>query len=225
MPNGRVLVAGGSDATGPLNSAEVYNPETGAFTPTAKMGVAREGATAIALAGDSSGKILVAGGDDPLGRVGTSEIYDLSSDTFGSIETMPVARSFAPACLLPDGRVLLVGGRSTGESVTRTASLRDPVTGAWSDTNLADPRVDGAVALLPNGRVLVVGGYAASGGDSSVEVFDPSTARSTTMDGYVGSGRGGVTATTLKDGTVLIVGGYGSTNATTPGALIYAVGP
>ncbi len=42
----------------------------------------------------------------------TAELYDLNSDTWTAAESMAMSRSGQTAALLPDGRVLVVGGRS-----------------------------------------------------------------------------------------------------------------
>lgn len=225
LADGRVLVAGGSDGTNALSSADIYDPATGTFSATGSMAAPREGLVALAL---PSGLVLVAGGDGPATSGGTSETYDPASGQFGAVQTMFVGRNYAVGCLLRDGRVLLVGGRSTNELVSRTAALFDSSTGSWSDTiNLADDRVDSAVAVLPNGFVLIAGGSVASGGNASAEVLDvldPYQAPFT-VNGNLGSERAGPTATTLKDGSVLIVGGYTSPTTTIPSASIYTAAP
>src|SRR3954447_11009973 len=68
LPDGRVLVAGGSYNDGTehsLASAEVFNPAAGAFTPINAMGVARVRAAAASL---PDGRVLVAGGNDGSNR-------------------------------------------------------------------------------------------------------------------------------------------------------------
>ncbi len=78
------------------------------------------------------------------------------------------------ATLLPDGRVLVVGGWNDSGALA-SAELYDPATGTWTATGgLAAARYDHTATLLPDGRVLVVGGYG-SGYLASAEVYDPAT--------------------------------------------------
>ncbi len=65
--------------------------------------------------------------------------------------------------------------------------------------------------LLPNGKVLIAGGFAGSGGEyrpyRTAELYDPSTGTFRPI-GEMSIGRSGHTATLLKNGKVLIVGGW-----------------
>ena len=65
LPNGKVLVAGGVDTSGPLISAELYDPASGTWTATGSLTTARYLHTATLL---PNGKVLVAGGLDNSGR-------------------------------------------------------------------------------------------------------------------------------------------------------------
>ncbi len=78
LPDGKLLVAGGADSGSEgytnLASAELYDPDTGTWTATPTMSVAREGHTATLL---RDGRVLVAGG---VGEAGASaELYDPGS--------------------------------------------------------------------------------------------------------------------------------------------------
>jgi N-acetylneuraminic acid mutarotase len=74
LPNGTVLVAGGSNGTTTLASAEIYSPATGTWTRTAPMNTRRRafGGMATVL---TNGKVLVAGGLNASGFLNTSELY------------------------------------------------------------------------------------------------------------------------------------------------------
>jgi hypothetical protein len=65
--------------------------------------------------------------------------------------------------------------------------------------------------LLPNGKVLIAGGFAGSGGEynpyRTAELFDPNSGTFQSV-AEMSIGRSGHTATLLKNGEVLIVGGW-----------------
>lgn len=64
LPDGRVLVAGGTDAWAgtPNASADIFDPATGTFTPTASMAVARRQLGVANPPVLSGGRVLFAGG-------------------------------------------------------------------------------------------------------------------------------------------------------------------
>ena len=90
---------------------------------------------------------------------------------------MAAARVGHTATLLPDGRVLVVGGAGP-EGEAAEAELWDPRTDAsrrrerWRTA-----RMGHAATLLLDGRVIVAGGVDPSAGDgiAQVEVWDPSS--------------------------------------------------
>ena len=74
LPDGRVLVAGGSrsDYT-PTELAEVYDPVSGKWNPTGSLNTARQYHTATLL---PTGKVLVLGGTGDYSRPNNAELYD-----------------------------------------------------------------------------------------------------------------------------------------------------
>ena len=113
------------------------------------------------------------------------------------------------ATLLPDGRVLVVGGgaeETAFEGGPRSASAEvfDPKGGHWAMiSSMSDARMGFTATLLPDGRVLVAGG---DGGFAAAELLDPGTG-TWTATGSMVEGRFGHTATLLDDGIVLVTGG------------------
>src|SRR5690349_11623981 len=120
--------------------------------------------------------------------------------------SLNIPRSDHTATLLPNGKVLVVGGRdgNSPPNYLNSSELYDPATGTWSVTGrLNRGRFWHTATLLQNGKVLVAAG---GGGDSSAELYDPATGNWSITGGLV-MARYGQTATLLQNGKVLIVGG------------------
>ena len=78
-----------------------------------------------------------------------------------TVSPLPAARYDQAAALLPDGRVLLIGGTDSEDIVTLGTSLIwDPVADRVTrGPELATgPRAGAAVTALPDGRTYVAGG-------------------------------------------------------------------
>src|ERR1700755_1427568 len=70
--------------------------------------------------------------------------------------SLPSPREKHTATLLPNGQVLVGGGRSENDSASVTAELYDPAAGLWSFTgSLTGQRKLHSATLLPSGLVLV----------------------------------------------------------------------
>jgi N-acetylneuraminic acid mutarotase len=123
-----------------------------------------------------SGDILVVGGsryiqpDHPrwdthatLATLDSVELYNAASDRWSAMPPLPAPRMQHSATLLPDGRVMIIGGTTSvwpnEVSVTAAVLLWNPATGQWSATRDLPREREGHIAtLLPNGDVLVSGG-------------------------------------------------------------------
>ncbi|HSE15991.1 MAG TPA: RHS repeat-associated core domain-containing protein [Pyrinomonadaceae bacterium] len=113
------------------------------------------------------------------------------------------------ATLLPDGRILLIGG--DGSAGPQSAvSIKDPRTQEITllPNGLYQARAWHSATMLPDGRVLVVGGVGLDNKViSSAEIYDPQTTISEPLPLSRLSARAYHTATLLTTGQVLIVGG------------------
>ena len=145
--------------------------------------------------------------------VGTSNQYDMNiADITEWKQTglLNQERQEHTTTLLPDGRILAVGGMR--EDILSSCELYDPKTGVWCLTgSLNQGRNHHTATLLSDGRVLVVGGNEPSGPLSSCELYDSRTG-TWSLAGSLNQARSHHTATLLPDGRVLIVGGGGEPN-------------
>ena len=222
LPNGTVLIAGGQNCTSAsvctaLNSAEIYDPNTGAFTPVSnQMNSARFGASAVLL---NQGLVLISGGFDGSSILAATEIYDPVAGSFAtSTPGLNVPRFGATSTLLNNGQVLVAGGSKCAPPgcPVNAAELYDPVqnifnyVGGNANNMLDVARFDHTATLLTNGQVLLAGGFSACAtsctSEPSTELFDP-VAGTFTSGQVLGSALAGHTATLLSNGDALLIGG------------------
>jgi hypothetical protein len=220
--SGKVLVTGGGHGT-PDATAELYDPATASFTPSAgNMTEARGGHTATLLKLSSAtlanyGKVLIVGSADQ-----SAELYDPNTSTFAVTGSMHHARTSPTATLLGTNKVLIVGGNTTSGDLT--AELYDPTSGTFSDTGSATALRSGHTAtLLVSGQVLITGG-----GSNTAELYDPTHGTFTATTGTMSEARSGHTATLLAAGSeagqagdVLIVGIDGSADLYDPNTELF----
>src|SRR2546421_5632097 len=102
LQDGRVLVAGGDNAGGWLDSAELFDPTTGTWSAAASMATPRRFHTAAVL---KDGRVLVAGGSrGPGAMLASAEIYDPITNRWAPAPSMKTPRAYAAAIQLTDGR-------------------------------------------------------------------------------------------------------------------------
>lgn len=194
LNGGAVLIAGGTrynSGFGPaLSSAELYDPSSGQFSLTGRMGNSRAYAAATLL---QDGRVLITGGeatfnDNPTHPVefwNTAEIYDPESGTFSSASTMTSTRTRHSATLLSNGQVLIAGGLNSIISANATASaeIYDPASNSFTATgNMGTGRSFQAAVALGNGQVLVAGGLNGSSVLSSAELYTSASAPQASND-------------------------------------------
>jgi hypothetical protein len=174
LNNGRLLIAGGFDNTTHADSASssLYDLVNGGFSSTGSMQVAREGKTTLL----NSGKALVFGGFFLSGAgPGNFEIYDPSTQTFGSLTSVPQGRYAETDTLLPNGKLFLVGGNDNSNSFPKPIAASLLIDTA-SLTSAAGPSLNAVrqghtSTLLSNGQVLVAGGNSGGNDANSAELY------------------------------------------------------
>jgi hypothetical protein len=166
------------------------------------------------------GRVLIVGGrtkswaESPDGAsTSVVEVFDATTQHSTRVASLGIPRAGHTATLLPSGKVVVAGGDPTG-----TAEIYDPGANVWT---LAAPmpqvRYDHAAALIAGGRVFVTGGatrppmgispHGAQPAQLPAAIYDPSSDRWTGAATPQFDRPVYPTATLLRNGRVLVVGG------------------
>ena len=170
-----VLVAGGLDANNAVvATAELFKPLSESFSPTTyAMNTPRYGHQAVLM---PDGSVLIIGGITIVGGVHTPvetlELFTLdagftllkdANNVAIKLPTIAGLVDFA-ATPLPDGRVLLTGGRRSEAGPpldTAFIARLDPIDGSVdvvATDHMSSPRAGHSATLLCDGTVLITGG-------------------------------------------------------------------
>ncbi|MBW2731173.1 MAG: hypothetical protein JRH20_02205 [Deltaproteobacteria bacterium] len=210
LPSGNLLVAGGTvggiGSQLPVDTTEVMLSTPQLFTFSPKMRSPRLGHAAVR----QGSLVLLAGGLMHPSFPAPNKLVEAYVDgQFSEHSTFQEARRDFTLTRLADGALFACGGiDGEGRSLASTEILG--VDGrTW---RLGPPMQQGrafpVTKLLTDGSVLIVGGLESSGTVRAVERYDPET-NTLTEVAQLTLGRWAHTVTQLRDGRVLVVGGYG----------------
>jgi hypothetical protein len=141
-------------------------------------------------------------------------MYDIASGTWSLTGDLAGSRYAHTATLLPNGDVLVAAGFVKGTifpTNRATAEFYNPSSGAWTVAGNVGGG-DHTATLLRNGKVLVAGGHSYSGFGLDIHtngaaLYNPAT-NTWTSTGSMADRRARHTATLLRNGKVLVAGGY-----------------
>jgi N-acetylneuraminic acid mutarotase len=198
LDDGRVLIVGGKERPyGSVPSTEIFDPTNNSWSSAGNTLKPRgEGHTAILL---NNGQVLITGGTED----GSSELYDPDENKWLYADNMMEPRKWASATLLPDGKVIIVGGDDSSRSGSKeldSAEIYNPSTNKWSLVNNMNHAHSGHSATMINNKLLIIG-------KDSAELFDPLTGVWSLTGNPVRARSTGSTATTIANGKVLVTGG------------------
>jgi hypothetical protein len=152
----------------------------------------------------------------------TCEIYDPVANTWSYTGTMSCSRFNHRCVLLPDGRVLAIGGTGYDPNTpTATpialaqAEIWNPTTGAWTPAGRTAWARDRVLAeYLPTRNQVVVTGGSDSVGGTKTELFDPTRMKWSISSATLPARAVGAAAARLGNDLIGLVGGYNpSTNS------------
>src|ERR1700681_4752901 len=180
LPNGKVFYSG------PTTQSRTFDPSTntwsGTIANTNYGGTRLYGSSVLFPLTPANGykpKVIIFGGGNPASN--STEIIDLSaaSPAWVSGPNMSQPRIEMNATMLPNGKILTVGG-SLNDEDTNTASLKadiyDTATNkmASARSNAFPPLYHSIALLLPDATVWVVGGNPTRGSyEQHVEIYTP----------------------------------------------------
>ncbi len=206
------------DAPAPEAGAGRFEPARD-FERAPDLRSSRERFSVIRLA---DGRVMAVGGRARgLGNVeagnfnGTAELMDPSTLEWTLTGELAHKRRSPALVQLADRRVLAAGGTGAQKVPIASVEIWDPAGGAWTaGADMLAARDSMGTAALRDGRVLVVGGVGIDERGylitslADVEIFDPRTG-AWTAAAPMSEARVNHTATALRDGRVLAVGGGG----------------
>nr|WP_238352731.1 kelch repeat-containing protein [Kribbella solani] len=177
LADGNVLVIGGMLSTGrgdgvALGFCELYNSDTGRWTPTGSLTMPRMSHTTALL---PDGSVLVAGGWVSTVPVGWNyqeysqwsvERYDSVAGLWSADSNLPGGRADHKMVLLSSGQLLLAGGTEAANPDTGYPSvlLYDPRLRLWSTVApMTAGRFGFGLVALKDGRALAIGGIDRAG--------------------------------------------------------------
>ncbi len=135
----------------------------------------------------------------------SQQIYGKISETAKLSE----ARASHTATLLPDGKVIIIGGMERNGVFFESAEIFNPQTDSFikAKGKMSIKRVGHTATLLSDGKILIVGGWSNRDlPESSAEIYDSKTDTFTSVEN-AHHRLSGHTAMLLDNGKVLIAGG------------------
>ena len=212
LPDGRLMVAGGT-TNGQLSAdVAVYDPLSQTWVRSGLLAEARGDFSAAAL---NDGRVLIAGGNTAAGPTALLELYDPVSGTSSIAGAMTLARVSPATATLRDGRVLIVGGTDSAGVPLALAEIFDPETGSVSPvaSSMNFARTKHTATTLLDGHVLIAGGRARLAGSdawhdlSSAEIYDPELNIFYETEWMTTARSGHVAVLLPENNTVLVAGG------------------
>lgn len=152
----------------------------------------------------------------PLPALAKGSAYSAASTT-GAI-TMSCARTYHTATQIPDGRIVILGGATTGNAPALTIDIFDPLAERFitAATTLPVARFEHQAVLMDDGRIALIGG----GGTDYIDIYDPVHDVLLQQVMLFEHERRGFKVIEAGNGKILAFGGYDNNMAMRPPVLI-----
>src|SRR5216117_1827143 len=172
---GFLYVIGGGNSGGVLSDLQRYDPVTDAWTTLASMPTARAGAVAAAVDNNLfviGGRLSAAGPCNGGPYLATVEKYDIDTNTWSTVASLPSPRSDL-AAVTHGGKVFIFGGCTGTGTVTNEVDMYDPETDTWTTGLEPMPTPRASLGAGRSGqRVYANGGWDGASSLSANEVYN-----------------------------------------------------
>eukprot|EP01046_Picozoa_sp_COSAG06_P035564 COSAG06_NODE_3836_length_4852_cov_13.191458_2_plen_462_part_00 len=172
LPDGRTMLIGGYSGGQALASVVVLAADGSGWSDLPPLVGARAYPAAARL---PDGKVLVAGGRSGLGAdtaLNTAELWDPATQKWTALPPMALNRSNAAACVLPSGRVAVLGGVGSDGAARKDGEVFDPEKREWEllGAEMARPHANISAVAVCSGLVV-------AGGNKLPELFEEESGR------------------------------------------------
>jgi N-acetylneuraminic acid mutarotase len=183
LPNGYVLLFGGSENGYAISSVTQYDPNTvtvpdGVSNQTRTLRSMNVPRAEFGYATDANDLSYAIGGMDNNGTpLSSVEVYTPSTNTWSYLAPLPQALYGESAASDGAGHIFVFGGISANGAISTTVFRYTIASNTWDQLS-APLQVgvwDSAAVSAPNGLIYVLGGQTASGATSTVESYNPTT--------------------------------------------------
>ncbi len=217
--DGRALVCGGNQTT--LNSPSrddtfIFDQVSLTWNTVDSMNDTRRYHGLVTLL---DGSVLAMGGISIFNVTNSSEVYDPNADSpeWLKVGIMSTARHSFASIVIPDGRVVVIGG--TGCNITQSSTpvalasceIYDPGTGLWSPLpSMAVARANPVAAYNAAKHAIVV-----AGNSSKIEILDLATMKWSSSMATIATPLDFSAGAVAGDDTFVVIGGNNGTDTLT----------
>jgi N-acetylneuraminic acid mutarotase len=170
---GTMLIGGGElGATGQILASVVVLAADGSRWSDLPPLMSTRCHAATALLPD--GKVLVAGGQSGVAddtALNTAELWDPATQKWTALPPMAHKRAHSAGCVLPSGRVAVVGGNGTDGESRKDGEVFDPVKREWKPLGAEMAHKHGNISAVPVAGGLIVMGL------TDAELYDEESGR------------------------------------------------
>ncbi len=212
----RVLISGGINNSGDIDTAEIFNPENNTIEvlPAQPVSKGINQSTIVTQSGFIylfGGKYLDAGVEK---YSSTITSFNTIGKTFSGLANLPMELENTTATYIGGGKAIIAGGNNENTVSNKVFLFDSSISEVSVVGTLTTPRTKHS-AILYNGKVYFVGGFSTHSGntfETPVKDIEAATALETSYICDLEEARGDATVNRINANTIIIAGGHNGDN-------------